>query len=117
MAVSKLEIARREPYAHGYERLDGKMRFAVDPADPANAMIVDLDKAAREADGKVHFSADFTLLQPADEARSNRRLLFYVVNRGQRASVPLCRGVARLATEPPTDEIDPGDGFLLKRGW
>ena len=57
MAVVGLDIHSRKPLADGasfgsvgtYERIDGIVRFAVDPAHPANPAIVDLDKAARDA--------------------------------------------------------------------
>ena len=63
MAVTRLEIRARGPYADGatfgeagaYERIDGTIHFAVDPAHPANAPIVDLDKAARDEAGQVTF--------------------------------------------------------------
>jgi Alpha/beta hydrolase domain len=117
MSVSRLEITRRDPFAFDYERVDGILHFAVDPNHTANARIVDLDKASRDAEGRVRFWADFVLLQPADARRANRRLLAYVVNRGQRVGVPFNRFTPRLPTLPPTDEIDVGDGFLMKRGW
>ena len=77
MAVTRLEIRARGPYAEGqafgaagaYERIDGRMHFAVDPAHPANALIVDLDKAARDEAGQVRFAADFCLVQPVDAAQ------------------------------------------------
>jgi hypothetical protein len=117
MAVAQIEIASRRPFPFDYERIDGKLHFAVDPLDPANGRIVDLAMAPRDAQGNVRFSADFVLLQPADPARANHRLLYYVVNRGQRDGVPFNRAPARPATLPPTDEIDAGDGFLMERGW
>jgi hypothetical protein len=117
MAVTLLEVTRRSPYPFDYERLDGVMHFAVDPLHPANARIVDLDKAPRDEHGKVRYSADFVLLQPIDATRANRRLLYYVVNRGQRIGVPFNRFAPRLPTLPPTDEIDAGDGFLMRHGW
>src|ERR1700716_3866352 len=117
MSVSRFEVTRRAPFAFDYERVDGKLHFAVDPANPANARIVDLDKAPRDAEGNVRFWADFVLLQPADPARGNRRLLYYVVNRGLRVGVPFNRYASRLPTLPPSDDIDVGDGFLMKRGW
>ena len=78
MALIGLEIANRGPFADGqafgevgaYERIDGIARFAVDPSHPANQAIVDLDKAERDADGRVHFPADFCILQPTDAARA-----------------------------------------------
>ena len=106
MSVSRFEVTRRTPFAFDYERVDGKLHFAVDPAHPANARIVDLDKAPRDAHGSVTFWADFVLLQPTDPAKGNRRLLSYVVNRGQRFGVPFNRYAPRLPTLPPTDEID-----------
>ena len=117
MSVTHFEVTRRTPFAFDYERLDGKLHFAVDPGHAANARIVDIDKAAREADGRVRFWADFVLLQPAQRERSNGRLLYYVVNRGQRVGVPFNRYEPRLPTLPPTDEIAVGDGFLMQRGW
>jgi len=122
MAAIGLEITSRRPLADGatfgdvgaYERIDGIMRFAVDPADPANRAIVDLDRAERGADGLVHFAADVCLLQPADPSRGNGRLLFEVANRGRRGG----RNLNRAPAPPePTEEIDPGDGFLFRRGW
>ena len=117
MAVSHLEVTRRTPFAADYERVDGKLHFAVDPGQPANTRIADLDKAPRDAAGKVRFWADFVLLQPAARERSNGRLLHFVVNRGQRVGLEFNRYTPRLATLPPTDEIDVGDGFLMQRGW
>jgi hypothetical protein len=117
MAVAQLEVTNRRPFAFDYERIDGKLHFAVDPTHPANARIVDLDRAPQDADGQVRFWADFVLLQPADESRSNGRLLYYVVNRGQCPGVPFNRFPPRLPTLPPSEEIDPGDGFMMRHGW
>src|SRR5712691_4263836 len=117
MSVSHFEVSRRTPFAADYERVDGKLHFAVDPGHAANARIADLDKAPRDGTGKVRFWADFVLLQPAARERSNGRLLHFVVNRGQRVGIEFNRYAPRLATLPPTDEIDVGDGFLMQRGW
>jgi hypothetical protein len=117
MPVSHLEVTRRSPFAFDYERVDGRLHFAVDPSNPANARIVDLDRAPRDARGQVRFWGDFVLLQPKDAERANRRLLYYVVNRGLRVGVPFNRAAPRLPTLPPTDEIDVGDGFLMRHGW
>lgn len=123
MAVTRLEVRARGPYADGvtfgeagaYERIDGTIHFAVDPAHPANALIVDLDKARRDDQGYVHFTADFCLLQPVDPAKANRRLLFEVLNRGRKLIPRMLNHAA--PTPVPTEEIDPGDGFLLRHGW
>ena len=55
--VTTLEVLRRTPFAGGavfgaagpYERVDGRLHFAVDPLHPANTGIVDLNLAARDA--------------------------------------------------------------------
>ena len=67
-----------------YERLVGRIEFALDPAEPHNARIVDLEYAPRAADGRVHFAADLHVLQPTDPAKGNGVLLFEAPNRGNR---------------------------------
>ena len=123
MAVARLEITARAPYQGGmtfgdvgaYERIDGLIHFAVDPTHPANAAIVDLDKAPRDTAGQVKFSADFCLLQSVDSTRANRRLIFDVLNRGNRRAVPRMNHVPQALAQTP--DIHPGDGFLFRRGW
>src|SRR4051812_12783257 len=108
MAVAHLEVTNRRPFAFDYERIDGKLHFSVDPGHAANVRIVDLEKAPRDASGKVRFEGALVFWQPADAARSNRRLLYYVVNRGQCPGVPFNRVAPRLPTLPPSEEIDAG---------
>ena len=123
MGLTRLEIVRREPFEKGrefgaggsYERIDGVAHYAVDPAHPSNAEIVDLGRAERGDDGLVRFSGDATFLVPVDPARSNRALLFEIPNRGNRIAM---RSFNMAPFDlMPTDEITPGDGFLLERGW
>jgi len=126
--VVGLDVARREPVAGGtawglagpYEKLVGTVRFAVDPENPANARIVDLDRAPRgvagHEDGRVHFRADFYILKPVDPSKGNGALFLEVPNRGGKAIVRYFdRGAAR--TFDPTSAEDFGDGFLLRRGF
>src|SRR6185312_15124424 len=123
MSVIDLTITARTPLADGapfgdtgpYERLDGTLTFAVDPAHPANAPIVDLDKAARDGEGRVRFRADFCLVQPVDAARGNRNLLFDVLNRGRKTVLGGFNRAPREAVA--TERIDPGDGWLMRNGW
>ena len=67
-----------------YERLVGRIEFALDPDDPHNAGIVDLNHAPRDADGRVRFSSDLYVLRPTDPSKGNGVLLFEVANRGRR---------------------------------
>jgi len=122
VAVTGFEIRSRTPFADGaafgaagpYDRVEGLVSFAVDPSHPANRPIVDLDRAERGPDGLVHFTSDFCILQPHDPARSSGSLLYMVANRGRMGAVPLSGGAYPTQV---TDRIEPGDGWLLKRGW
>jgi hypothetical protein len=104
------------PVTGPYERIDGIVRFQVNPAHELNRAIVDLDKAAIEPNGKVSFWADFTILTPVDRNRGNHCLLFEVLNRG-RKNIPRHMDRAPAPANPTTDEILLGDGFLLRHGF
>src|SRR5260370_25660304 len=77
--VSRVEIASRTDVLGGklfgaagaYEKIVGKVFFALDPTLPANRSIVDIDKAPRDAAGRVAFSADLFALVPKKPARGN----------------------------------------------
>ena len=72
--VTRIEITKQEPFAAGqtfgnvgaYEKVVGRFRGELDPKSPLNAVIVDLDKAPRNARGMVEYSADFYILKPVD---------------------------------------------------
>jgi hypothetical protein len=65
-----------------YERLKGRAYMEVDPRDPLNAVIFNLDKAPRNARGLVEFSSPFLILKPVDMTRGNHKIWFGVNNRG-----------------------------------
>jgi hypothetical protein len=121
--VTKVTIASRTTVAGGqafgstgpYDKLTGTIEFAVDPADPRNATIVDLAHAPKGADGRVHFSADLYVLQPSDPSRGNNTLLFEIANRGRKGI--LGRFNRAGASQDPTAAADFGDGFLMKDGY
>jgi hypothetical protein len=98
-----------------YEKIVGRIDFALDPAHPRNKAIVDLDLAPRGADGRVHFSADLFVLQPVDRARGNGALLFEISNRGNKGMLGMFNR-ARGSNNPET-AADLGDGFLMKEGY
>ena len=107
--VTRVEIASRADLAFaGYEKIVGRVFFAVDPTDPRNAIVADLDKAPRNADGRVEFSADFELVRP--KSGGNGVALIDIVNRGGRTVIP---NFNRAGGRDP----DVGDGFLLRRGF
>lgn len=123
MPLTRLDVVKRSTYQNGqkfgdsgaYERIDGIATFAVDPLNPVNQAIVDLDHAVRDEQGKVQFSSDFTMLAPVDPARGNHRALVELPNRGRKL-IP--RHFNRAESElPPTANIPPGDGFLFRHGY
>jgi len=91
--VVRLVVESRRPFADGaawgsvgpYERLAGTAHLEVDPRDPLNAVIVDLDKAPRNARGRVEFSTPFFILRPVDPSRGNGKIYYTVNNRGNDA--------------------------------
>jgi len=119
----EIRISERRPFADGhtfdgggaYERLVGRVHFAVDPGSPAQAGIVDLDKAPRNAAGLVEFSADLFILKPTDAARGNRRLLFGYGNRGNKRELQFFNDAP--ASNDPATLADAGNGFLMRRGY
>lgn len=112
-----------EPYEEGtsfgdagaYEAVRAVLRYAVDPATDASLRIVDLDRALRDANGLVTFESDLVVLRPVDPDAGNRGLLYSVANRGSVPSLPL--SVGAFAIPGLSDRIEPGDGFLLRRGY
>jgi hypothetical protein len=119
----EVRIAQRGPFADShefgesgaYERLAGRVHFAVDPRAPAQAGIVDIDKAPLNADGLVEFSADLCILKPRDMARGNQRLFFGYGNRGNKRELQFFNDAP--ASNDPRTLADAGNGFLLRRGY
>jgi len=64
-----------------YERIVGRVHFAVSISNPHNQRIVDLDKAGNLTDGEVEFSADFIAVRPKDAHKGNGALLLEVNRR------------------------------------
>ena len=93
--VISLKILKREPFAGGqafgdvgpYEQITAVARFAIDPKDVRNRVIVDLDLAPKNADGKVEFAADLVILCPKDSAKGNGAIFYDVNNRGNKLAL------------------------------
>jgi len=98
-----------------YERCKGKIFYALDPSHPRNQIIVDLDKAPRNAKGQVEFSSDLTVLRPKDPSRGNGVLFFDIINRGNQRLLATFNLAS--AADDPTTEAHFGDGFLMREGY
>jgi hypothetical protein len=101
--------------AGAYERLSGKIYFAIDPRNSANQIIADIDKAPKNSAGKVEFSSDFYMLKPKDLNRSNGTLLYEVSNRGNKGMLGFFNFAA--GSLDPQTAAEAGDGFLMEQGF
>ena len=120
--VERVEVLSRSDVLEGkafgeagaYEKLSGKIHFAVKPEAAPNKLIVDLDKAPRNAAGEVEFAADFYILKPKEAARASGSVLLEIPNRGGKGLLAIMQG-GKGSRDPATEE-EFGDGFLMKRG-
>jgi hypothetical protein len=123
--ITHVEIIKTEPAFGGqsfgdagaYEHLTGRVTGELDPADPANSGIQDINRAPRNARGMVEYVTNIELLKPADMARGNRILFFEVNNRGNKlAPVSFNEGVAGGVADRNALS-SPGDGWLMRAGY
>ncbi|MBX9594720.1 MAG: hypothetical protein K2X46_10175 [Roseomonas sp.] len=100
-----------------YLRITGRATIAVDPTDPRNAVIADIERAPRNAQGRVEATADVVVLRPADPTRGNGTLLVDVPNRGTKLAPQLFDDVAQPGATRAEQAGDAGIGFLHARGY
>jgi hypothetical protein len=121
--VAKVTVANRVTVAGGqafgttgaYEKLTGTIEFSLDPRDPHNARVTDLDRAARAEDGRVHFTSDLMVLRPVDQAKGNGALLFEVTNRGNLGLLTRFNSARGIANPMASDDF--GNGYLMREGY
>src|SRR5580693_9223948 len=122
-AVLRVELSERSDVLAGksfgaagpYERMIGKVFFAVDPKLPANRIICDIDKAPRNDSGLVEFSSDIYVLKPRDPKNGNGAALYEVSNRGNKGMLAMYNRAT--SSYDPKTATDFGDDFLLERGY
>jgi len=124
--VTAIVIDKVEPFADGapfadagaYERVIGTVKGELDPQDPRNRGIVDLDKAPRNARGMVEYDTDFFMLRPADPAKASRKLLYEVNNRGRKFLLHwLMEAPPGPSNNDPRSRADAGNGLVFRRGY
>lgn len=114
-AVTRIEVTERADLpVSNYERITGKIHFAVDPKLPANRKIVDIDLAPKNAKGHVEFSADLLVYRPKDPAKSNGTAFVEIPNRG---GVGLIQGLHVNGVGRGLSAADFGDRFLFDQGF
>ena len=85
-----------------YEQIRGRAFGELDPNDPHNSVVTDIELGA-DADGKVRYETTFNLVKPLDMSRSSGFLWHDVPNRGGAGTIVV-------------DERELGD-IGLRSGW
>jgi hypothetical protein len=99
--------------AGAYERITGRIHYALDPSSPHNARIVDIAFAPRNAAGEIETWSEFVALRPVDRRRDSGIAIIDVVNRGG-----ITTNVFHLDGRggSPDSAAYYGDALLLRRG-
>jgi Alpha/beta hydrolase domain len=123
--VIRFEVLQSGPAFEGrsfgsvgqYVKITARATIAVDPADPRNSVIADIDRAPRNAQGKVEATADVVLLRPADPQRGNGTLLVDVPNRGTKLAPQGFDDIAQPGASEAHKAADAGSGFTQGQGY
>jgi len=99
-----------------YDRILARATIAVTPDDIHNKIIVDLERAPRNAQGQVEAVTDVEILRPTVAASGNRTLFYEVLNRGSKLGFALFNDVPAV-TNDLVKAADAGNGFLMNRGF
>ncbi len=102
--VVRFYVMKTEPYMDGktfgnagsYIKITGQIYGEVDPADPLNSVIQDINLAPKNKDGHVEYISDYIIIRPSDMRKSNGLLFLSLPNRGN---------------------AFPADSILLSRGY
>ena len=124
--ITKIEITSRTTAFGGYsfagvgqyEKITGVARGEVDPADPQNAVITDLQLAPKNANGKVEYSHNFYILKPLDLSKGNHQMMYEPPNRGGKTYATMNRSPG--GNDPGGTITDPAalaGSFLWPKGY
>jgi Alpha/beta hydrolase domain len=101
-----------------YERIIGTAYGEVDPRNPQNAIIVDIELAPRNTHGMVEYSFDFYILKPIDLSKGNSKVMYEPPNRGGKTWNTFGRVPG--GNDPGGTITDPtvlANTFLMPRGY
>jgi len=110
---SRTDVLDAKPFGESgpYQRITGRVYFAVSVANKHNKHIVDLANAVNLQNGEVEFSADFVAVRPKDARKGNGTLLLENPNRGHARILSLVDG----GDEDLAHSA--GDAWLLSNGF
>jgi hypothetical protein len=113
--LTSLDVATKRPYgsfrAGDYVYWEGKVRGELSPQEA----IPGIEKAPRNARGRVEYSARIILIFPADPKQGNGTLLVDVPNRGKAYAHALYNAPRGEAFQ--SGNLQHGTGFLQDRGF
>ena len=113
--LTRLDIASKRSFGQfapgEYVLWEGRVHGDLAPSEP----IPGLDKVARNARGRVDYSAKIILIFPSDPARGNGTLLVDVPNRGKPYAIALYN--APRAEPFQSGMLEQGNGFLQDHGF
>src|SRR5258708_17165606 len=98
--ITKIEIISKQSPTFGgyifkdvgaYEKITGKAFGELDPKDRKNAVIVDIQLAPKNANGKVEYAFDFYILKPIELSEGNHKVMYEPPNRGRKTHAALNR--------------------------
>ena len=124
--VTKIQITSKASPTFGgyvfkdvgaYEKITGKAFGELDPKDPKNAVIVDIQLAPKNASGKVEYAFDFYILKPIDLSKGNHKVMYEPPNRGRKTHAALNRGAGGNDPGSVTDPNILANTFLPPRGY
>jgi hypothetical protein len=124
--ISKFEIISRSTVYGGksfaavgqYELILARAVGVLDPADPRNSGIVNLNKAPKNADGMVNYTVDAQILKPLDMTKSNKKILYDVVNRGSRMALTYINSQTGWTSAGSGSDFLQNSGFtMVWSGW
>ena len=101
-----------------YEFITGIATGDVNPTNPQNAVITDIQLAPRNAGGNVVYQHNFYILKPLDLNKGNHKMMYEPPNRGGKTYQTLNN--TPTGTNDPAALIDPAvlaSSFLWTRGY
>ncbi len=110
--TARTDVLNGKPFGNvgAYEKITGRVMILLDPANPHNKQIVDLNLADKNKRGLVEFYCDFYVLRPKEMNKGNHSVLFEVSNRGG-------KGILNIVDGREGEYGEFGDGFLMRRGY
>ena len=95
--------------ARTYQIITGREFGKLDPKNPLNAIIQDIDRAPKNPDGTVSYVATFQVLAPSNVSDASGLMIYEVVNRGNSA-------IPNYTTAAGAASIVPG-AIYVQSGW